>query len=723
MNPVDHTILEFCGNDFCAVTSLKSQVPSGTLYRHVTSLVRLGWLEKTGNLYRTTVGGHRQLQRPIGAQPWDALDLLYPPLAVVPTAVHRAMTELIFAAVVARQQAIRPDRHPFLAAVGGTMHWKTSLGRFVCHALGVDPTIHIVDCGSETGKSLSFRRNAVGDMVSRRNVLDAPFLVLDEFLTADPSMRSSLNLFLSGRLVMPIENEQLTIKPVPLLTLNPKSKDTLEGRVGLSAPLIRRGIFADLDAVPMPDLARVGEVAVQAARDHAPLVLGAPAADCQPFHDAIVTLTRAILTSEARDRVDVEILASLSTGMTALIPDPAGAIATVMHAVGVTAETLGWTNPGWVELVTDFTLAPSLKSARESEPRATADEMPSGNGKETSLVPSPAIRLVPERQVPARRGSVPALDLSDELRSRLIWLAVETRLSVDDAMTVLLDHYVQSLRNGDTIETLAAILRLAEALEMTSLDVETVHEYLTTRRALAEHNCTFDDVPEALALVRILEELPVSWDWEIARLAITAVGAILTARLTPDDVNVFLERHRRFEELDVDERTAEAIADALTRLAVPAEHRQSVMDHLIDNAARQVDVDALTNEAGQLRASIEELKAEIARLQAHRQEVCADIESLEGYRGTLRRQAARLEVQCTRMETDLAVARGLRNFLLRKKPDVAAFFTELARLQQWRRSGGTPEDAIGRPIVDDLHTKLLEFFQQLVAEQGSDRTQ
>jgi len=47
-----------------------------------------------------------------------------------------------------------------------------------------------------------------------------------------------------------------------------------------------------------------------------------------------------------------------------------------------------------------------------------------------------------------------------------------------------------------------------------------------------------------------------------------------------------------------------------------------------------------------------------------------------------------------------------------------SFCAELARLQRWRRSGGSPEDAIGRAIVENLQTKLVEFFQQLLAENG-----
>jgi hypothetical protein len=673
-------------------------------------------LEKAGSLYRTTVAGHRQLRRPSGAQPWEALERIYPPLGLVPTPAHRALIELILAAAVARQHATRPDRHPFFVAFGGTLHWKTSLGRFICHALGLDPSLHVVDCGSETGKSLGLRRNANGDTVSKRNILESPFVVLDEFLTADPAVRSTLNLFLSGRLVMPVENEQLTIKPVPLLTLNPRPKDTLEGRVGLSAPLIRRGIFVDLDAVSMPDLVTVGEAAVDAAREHAPLVFEAPRADCQRHHDAIVALARKILTPDAGDRVDVEILVSLSTSMTALIPEPAAAIATVMHAIGITAETLRWARPGWIESVAHFTLSPAVPAVRESEPPVTAGSTTRSDGDEARPVPSQKIRLAPERPAPLRRGSIPSLDLSEELRSRLIWLAVETQQSVEEAMTVLLELYLEWRANEATIETLATILKIAEALEMTAVDVVTLEEYLRARQGLAEHNCTFDDVPEAFTVLELLEELPVAWDWEQARTAMAAVGMILTSDIALDDVTLFLKRHRRFVELDIDERAAEAIAESLEALPVPAEQRPAVIEHIVKSAGGQADVEALRQERSQFQKAIDELQANRERLDTQRQELRDDIRALEQHRATVRRQAARLEVECARHETDLAVARGLRNLLLGKKPDVEAFFAELAKLQQWRRAGGSPDDAYGHEVVVDLRTKVVEFVQQLLTE-------
>ena len=163
--------------------------------------MKVGWLEKQGALYRTTEAGRRQLAGAANPTMWDLLAEVYRPLTLVPTPVHRALIELILAAIVARQHEIRPDRHPFFAVFGSTLRWKTSLGRFVCHAVGLDPAVQVVDCGSEAGKSLSFRRGSDGALVSKRTLLETPFVVLDEFQLADRGVRNTLGLFLSGRLM------------------------------------------------------------------------------------------------------------------------------------------------------------------------------------------------------------------------------------------------------------------------------------------------------------------------------------------------------------------------------------------------------------------------------------------------------------------------------------------------------------------------------------------
>ena len=330
MTPIDHAILEFCAKDYRRLKDLRADIPGGTLYRRAKRLIKIGWLERQGPLYRTTNTGHRNLFENQEGR-WDQLKPFYPPLALIPTEVHRALVELIVAAVMARQNPTRSDRHPFFLCSGATLHWRTSLGEFVCLALGLDPAVHVVDCGSESGKSLFIRRTAAGDVASQRNLLDAPFVVLDEFLSADRAVRSALNPFLAGKVIVPFENEKVTMRPVPLLTLNPRSTPTSEGQLGLSAPLIRRAIIINLNAVVMPDLAANGGRAVSAAQAHGPITITPPTFNCEEHHAVIVGLLKAILKPEAHERVDVEVVVNLCTGMTAILANPTEAIAQVIQ--------------------------------------------------------------------------------------------------------------------------------------------------------------------------------------------------------------------------------------------------------------------------------------------------------------------------------------------------------------------------------------------------------
>ena len=130
-----------------------------------------------------------------------------------------------------------------------------------------------MECTAEVGKSLLVRRDAGGTIIYQRELLGTPLIILDEFQAATPAVRTAVAPLLSGRLVVPVENEHLTMSCVPLVLLNPVAKPTVEQRLGLSPPLIRRALIANLDAVVMPDLAVTGERALEAARAHPPLTL------------------------------------------------------------------------------------------------------------------------------------------------------------------------------------------------------------------------------------------------------------------------------------------------------------------------------------------------------------------------------------------------------------------------------------------------------------------
>jgi hypothetical protein len=719
MHPIDRAVLEHCQEDFQPVTALKGQIPSGTLYRHVGRLVALGWLEKRGPRYRTTTAGRRQVKGAAAARSWATLETVYPPLALVPTATHRAAIELILAAVVARQHEVRPDRHPYFVLSGGTLHWKTSAGIFVCSALGLDPSLHVVDCGTETGKSVAIRRGGAGAVVFERQLLQAPFATFDEFLTASPEVRAALGVFLGGRLVVAFENQQLTVRPVPLLTLNPRPKTALEQRIGLSAPQIRRAILVNLDAVTMPDLARSGERALEAARAHPPLSLGAPALDCRAFHDRIVDLTRAILAPDAHARVDVEIVTNLATGMTAFIADPAAAIAQVGYDLGLVAETLGWTRAGWIQTATAFSLEPARTAAAVDVPRSAAPSTTPSDDADRARVESPAEALTLAVRDPVRRkGHVPDLTLTEETRMRLIWLAHETDRDVDGAVNLLMDFYLESRANGQTIETMERILTLAQELELAEIDPDTLRSYLADRRLLAEYNCSFTDLPEALQMMDLLGQLPMEWDWDLATAAMRSVADIMRAGIPASKIETFIASHQRLETLGF-QATAETLATALTEAGAVGDQREAVLRHLVEPATAIVNRDHLEEQASRLREELAGLEGTTAQLEC-------TVAALEQRREALRRDIAAAQAAFAQLEAERAVKAGefdvLRAFkalLLQNTVVSDAFFAELRKLDRWRTLGGAPDDVVGAGYVADLRAKLLALLQVLLRQTSS----
>ncbi|MEO7860596.1 MAG: hypothetical protein ABIU05_09145, partial [Nitrospirales bacterium] len=544
MNPIDRAILEFCAKDFCRLNDLRAVFPGGTLYRRAKRLIKIGWLERQGPLYRSTDAGRRNLSEDQEGR-WDQLEQVYSPLGLIPTEQHRALVELILAAVMLRQHPTRGDCHPFFVVFGDTFHWKTSLGIFVCHALGLDPTVHVVDCGSESGKSLFIRRTASGDVASERQLVNAPFLVLDEFLAADRAVRSALNPFLTGNLILPFENEQVTVRPVPLLTLNPRPQPTLEGQLGLSASLIRRAIIANMNAVVLPDLSLSGGEAVSAAHTQGPIMIKAPTCDCEEHREVIVDLLRAILKPEAHQRVGVDVVVNLCTGMTAMVADPTEAIAQVAQRIGLLSATVGWVQPGWEATMAQFG-RPNTVSKMSTPPETSSPlgEVRKVEQKEEATDGIISLRLSPGRREPG----LPSLHLSDELRASLTWLAVETGRSLEETLTALIQHYIRWQQRPDTIASLHRTVALSQELNVNRVEPSTLEEYLQERADLRHYGRTIEDVPAALDLVTKLARLPEPWDWVRAEQAIQSVGLLIGAGIYPGHIEALLLAHERLKE-------------------------------------------------------------------------------------------------------------------------------------------------------------------------------
>ena len=713
MHPIDRAILEHCLQGYVRLMPLLERTPQGSLYRHVRRAKELGWLERQNSYYRTTTEGQRQLEATQSSHHWDLVGEVYAPLRELPTAAHRALAELALAGVVCRQNSTRDDRHPFFVAAGATLRGKTELGTFLCYTLGLDPGRHILESGSEGGKSLFVRKAGTGALVYKRDLLDSSFLVLDDFHAIDATARKALQPFLTGRLSLPLENDQLSIRAVPLLTLNPGNHKELEKRLGLSAAHIRRAVIADLDAIPMPDLARTGERPTLAAKRCGPIRLNVPPIDCQGFLQPTVTLIRAMLVPDAHERVDVQVILNLSTGTTAFIPDPEAAIAQVCYNFGILAETLGWVRPGWVQTVINFTLSP--KHPRSTQAKDCAVATPDTRQSSDQLpAPLGTIDLLPPKI--QRDPALPSLTLSNKLRSRLAWLEEETGRPTEEILHLLIDHYVRWRRDAATVATLYQILGLARSLEMKELDVDAVHRYLIAERQLKRIGCTFDDIPPAIRLLELLNRLPEAWTWDMAQNAIESVAYVIRADIGPKDVRRFLSLHRQLSEKGLDVGLVAALDHAFTRAGLRGRRRERAIKELVSGAALTVEVDELEATRQQLEVSGQRLDALVRNLNKRISDANERLAGLRKEEAEATQHLAQINGEYQRQSSHIEVLEGFEHFLLGRLTEEDSFWNELERLLEMRRKGEIAPEQAQESLTATLVPKVVEFVTQLAAQ-------
>ncbi len=392
MTAVDHAILCFLTREPRPLGELLTRGPRATVYRRLRELRTQGLVLKHGRRYALTSAGEQAKARLEGETFADALASVYPPLTKIPTRQHRAIVELVLGAIALRQLTDQEDRHAGFALLGPTMTWKTSAGEFICLAAGADPARCIAECAAESGRSLFVRRGAAGEIVAWRELLDGPVVVLDDYHLADAPVRRAIAPCLAGRRRVPMENDVVTIKPVPIITMNPREGTTLSARTGLSVPQLRRLIPLDVSALQLPDLALHGRQALDAARRHGPLALRAPRGPCERFRLTVVRLLRQVLQPEAVGLVDVDLVLGLARGLTAWLADRE-ALRLALYDLLLALETVGWVKAGWVEFV-----------------RGSADDAPNPVG-EQALVPvsqnRPAAEVTGRRIARVGRGEAP----------------------------------------------------------------------------------------------------------------------------------------------------------------------------------------------------------------------------------------------------------------------------------------------------------------------------
>ena len=637
LSAVDWTILEHLSTEPRPVAPLVGPLPRGSLYRHLGDLRAAGLVVKSGRSYAlTSTGLARRAEREQG-HAWEAMSRIYPALEGVPSPQHRALLELMLAAVVIRQYTDQAEHHAGFLLLGPTLAWKSSAARFCCQTVGVDPATHIVDCGAEAGRSLWLRRSPSGEIVAQRALIDSPVAIFDEYQSADRGVRRAIAPFLTGRRHIPVENSLVEIRAVSLLILNPGPGITLAARTGLSVPQLRRLIPCDVGAAELGDLALRGEAAVAAARQGSPVALRAPRGSCESFRGALVRLLPRVLKPDVVSMIDIELLLGLGTGLTAWLPE-ASAMRQALYDALLAYETVGWTNGVWVDAVRQFpstttesTGATTIASARP-EPAVAAQR----------------IALFPERQVSSHSeeevavgthdSMLPPFTLSDATKARLIWLGQVLGAPLDRAVNAVIDYFAAAQLDGFDCYDVEAIVRIRKQCEAVDVSVGDLRAFIEAQADLAEHNLTIADVGPALETVEafaeagltveeagavatlmvdlreagvdatIVEELrttlaryrALGFDPALVTPATILVDRLRALGITPDDVNERLPRLDR-------------LASALSTAGLADDRRDQAL-------ARMVEVGLTGADLGDLRAKKKEIADEIQELEADRAE-------------------------------------------------------------------------------------------------------
>ena len=541
---LDRVIMHHCERDFVPLHDLLTRMPRVSVYRHVSNLLSAGLLEKRGRTYRTTEQGKRRLVELASNMDWNIWDRIYLPMQYVPTSPHRAVIELTTAAVVARQADSQEDHHPGFLVMGPTLVWKTSAAKFACHLLGLDPAETIVDLTTETGRSLLVRRDGKGYLAFKRDLLDGLLIVLDDLLEAEASLRHTIHHLLSGRKVVPVDNTLLRIAPVSLITLNPRpNKATLEEQTTFSTAQLRRLVVTDLTNVTLPDLANLGHRALEAAAKQGPLPLPPPTANAKTWRSHIVGLVREILVPQVWSRVDTEMILTMVTGMTAFIPDPERAIQQTVYDFAITAETLNWTCPGWIDVVSRFSLhaPPSTRRQRDRE-----------NDESTS--PEDIIILRRSAMDSYKESALPPFTISDENKARMIAIAVHEHIPFDHALGIALEYYLSLERPGLDLNDLHSILELSKDLKRRSLTAKELKNVLQVLKGIEAEEMSLDEFSAACDLVLQLKKTGVPPDMEQCEPILSLATRLLESEIPLSEIDQWLMDRTRSSPRGVDGR-------------------------------------------------------------------------------------------------------------------------------------------------------------------------
>ncbi len=749
----ERAILAFLSAHPQPIRTLVDRYPKATIYARLRALQAGGLVAKRGRQYLLTTAGLQAKAAHEGGHAFDGLVEAYPPLREVPSPQHRALIELEIGALVLRQLTDQEEHHAGFLLVGPSLTWKTSAGRFVCLTAGADPATCIVDLAAEAGRSLWIRRDATGDIRSQRGLLSAAVVVLDEYGLADRAVRQAVLPLISGRRRVPLENDILTITPVPIITMNPRPGQSLTARTGFSLPQLRRLVPCDLGVAPLPDLALTGERALDAARAAGPLILRTPKGSCEEFREAVVRLLRQALVPDAVGIVDVELILGLGRGLTGWLPPPI-ALRQVLYDFLLVVETVGWVKPGWLDLARAFPDRGEETASIGARGAAMPLALPASLPPILSLFPERADLSRPKEPTAmnARDSVLPTFLLSERSKALLVWLAENAGISLDEAVYLLIELYrMQQDFNDDALEDLRAVVQLREAcgaahiaigdlrtaVELTAglrargLTLDHLQTTLQVAADLAEAGLYLEDAGAVVDLMKGLKKAGVNarvpeqlgaalkrYDalgYEPKQLGRVAKlwEQLKALDLGLDDLEQLLAQHRELAELGLDARAAADLATAFDLAGVPDAQRAPVLGKAIALGQTGIALADLQAEQETRSQELRQLQADQTALQEILTTGRNEQARIDQEETATRARLAALREEAAKAEDALATARALQHFFLGNLDAADPFFAKVVTLRQLRRTrpGQFPE--FETMLSGAIQTQVRQFLSRI----------
>lgn len=392
----ERRILGFCMGKWTHLTVLEEQISRSTLYRIAKKLCGRKWLlHRRARGYITTKRGTqmlkesqggvealkedtssqkgvlrekeepRELKRPpvnlpairkflkLSDETVDCFPSLYPPLRKMPTPTHRAMAELLLAEVCDRAWPLSDFHHLNFLNFGATLRWKTHLALFCAYMVmkeGEDISSYLIEASLESGYSFWIRGRSSGNPIFKRQILQKPYVCLEDYHKADTASKRATGHLLSGRLKIPWQNTMESIFCVAMVNLNPWPGKTLLQKTGFDNPVIRRLIPCDFNAIEIPkNLREIGNEATDAAKDSGPLAKEKPRFDCKDYKHELIEYTRKLFTQEGQELIDTDGLLNLARGLTGYGLTASEAIRYTLYKTSLPYHTVGWLRLKWIQ--------------------------------------------------------------------------------------------------------------------------------------------------------------------------------------------------------------------------------------------------------------------------------------------------------------------------------------------------------------------------------------